>query len=116
MLEFHKLNFSIGLFINLTNDLFNTLNIRGPIRNNQYIGVRIGGQMSLLRNQWSQHWHQLGGIYIFDQYDPGNQLITIPTLRLQIHRCCILFGGGIRDNFYRIIGRNGRKAMHLQNR
>ena len=115
-MQCNNLYLAITDLVNTTDNRQQALNIIGAVRNNQYIGGRIGSKMALLGHQWPQDRDQLGSSNIIDLHHPGNHLIATTGTAITGSRDSVLLGVDIRHDLDDFTAGDCSKTMHLEDR
>jgi hypothetical protein len=117
MLQWNNFDFVfLAGHINPRDDLSDTIDIDGAIRNDQHVTGLIRHHMALLRNHGPQDGHQLRGGDVLQLDDPGDHLIALAIIPRPGHSHPGLFGIDIGDDLDDFSGGHGGKTMHLQHR
>ena len=111
VLQRNDLDIVFAFLVDTADDSGNAPDIRSAVGNDQHIGLRIGREMTVLRNQRPQNWHQLSRNDIFYPDNPGHDFIGSTGARGRAgDLSCI----GIGQNLDEISGRNRNVSVNLQ--
>ena len=114
MLQGDDFNLAVTHLVNALNDSQQTINIAGPVGDDQHIGRRVGCQVPLLWHQGTQNGHQLGRCNIVDLHHAGHHLVAPTRRAFTGGRDTVLLGIHIRHDLDDFSTWHGCKTVHLQ--
>ena len=113
-LQRDHVDIGVADLIDTRNDAHHAVNVTGPIRQDQDVRARHGGELRVLRHQRPQHRDQLRGVDVLDRQHLRHHFIRgrADSVGQIVGR--VLAHVGVRDDLDDIAGGDGDKAVYLQ--